>query len=907
MKASKYSHLSFFLLGCAILLSWSGAGQCAEKFHLRVDLTAPENRGKAIPVHDIAKLEYTDEGEVIHIGGIDPYVAGPFRDYPENTPLWFRVRVKSDTEGMMQVFWATESMPASEERAIRFSVNSGWGEYEVPMPSLGKGVQLRIDPPGDKGVCILAWLEFETRMVPVTPEWPQPPTQVVQKTDKTKTLQSGDLTLTYGSAGLGNFEVSVGGKPFARGLSNSLTGTLRNDEIQWTPYGKEAKGDLELQAKKDNLTAECSFVDADGGHWKFTQAFTPAKVEGAIDVETTITVDQDRNVVYLPVLMVFPGTGSFGAKKDQALLSGLEYLADEPSSSTADLKGLEAKRQVPDSVKITFPLMSIIEDGKYLGLIWEKSPNIAAVFDSPDRLFGSGGHVMGLIAPGSEGTNREEGNLLPYKGLMLKAGQPLVLKATLIGGKGESVVPAIEKYVQLRGLPKPPDPGTDLKDFLHLQARGWLESAIRRENTYVHSAAVQNMVYVAPYHPCAEVAMWMEWLALQEGSNALKEPLEKAAKETLAPLRHDDIIFSRLSHVPPPSIPLVFGDVEENLNRVRENVTNNLGRFNENGVVVYKPEPGKNDYGKTHYENHANGLTSMSLLQILEGATLLGDQVFIDKGLALLDQQKVYRNTVPRGAQTWEVPLHTPDILASANMIKCYVLGYQLTGKREYLEEAKYWAWTGLPFVYLVPPVEKRVGLYSTIAVYGATWWIAPVWMGLPVQWCGLVYAHALYGLNQAAPDPVWKQVADGITASGIQQVWPESDPNYRGLLPDSFHLRSQVRNLTAINPGTLLGTSAGNYWSSPLYTFHPFQENGVLLHVPGAVSEVQAAKNHLTFKAEGWPKAPYWMLLARVPSEPKVEADGRPVAKGEDCAYDAAAKRLILKVEGNPMVSVAW
>jgi len=240
-------------------------------------------------------------------------------------------------------------------------------------------------------------------------------------------------------------------------------------------------------------------------------------------------------------------------------------------------------------------------------------------------------------------------------------------------------------------------------------------------------------------------------------------------------------------------------------------------------------------------------------------------------------------------------------------MVKVYTLGYQLTGRKEFLEEARYWAWTGLPFVYLVPPVNKPIGLYSTIAVYGATWWIAPVWMGLPVQWCGLVYAHALYGLNQIDPNPIWKKVADGITASGIQMVWPESDPDYKGLLPDSLHLRTQGRNLTAINPGTLLGTSIGNYWSSPLYSLHSLLENGVLLHLPGTISDLESAANSLSFTAGGWPETPYWVLFARVPSEPKVEVNGDIVARGEDYAYDASAKRLILKVEGKPKVSVAW
>ena len=42
------------------------------------------------------------------------------------------------------------------------------------------------------------------------------------------------------------------------------------------------------------------------------------------------------------------------------------------------------------------------------------------------------------------------------------------------------------------------------------------------------------------------------------------------------------------------------------------------------------------------------------------------------------------------------------------------------------------------------------------------------VWLGLPVQWCGLVYADALYRLEPHDPKGPWKQLADGIAASGV-------------------------------------------------------------------------------------------------------------------------------------------
>ena len=79
---------------------------------------------------------------------------------------------------------------------------------------------------------------------------------------------------------------------------------------------------------------------------------------------------------------------------------------------------------------------------------------------------------------------------------------------------------------------------------------------------------------------------------------------------------------------------------------------------------------------------------------ILEGAALSGDRALIEQALRLLDQQTaLYAHTVPRGAQTWEVALHTQDILAAGRLVDAYVLGYLLSNDEKHLEQARYWAW----------------------------------------------------------------------------------------------------------------------------------------------------------------------------------------------------------------------
>ena len=100
-------------------------------------------------------------------------------------------------------------------------------------------------------------------------------------------------------------------------------------------------------------------------------------------------MDAPREVVFLPLFLMLPGHGSFGSLKGQGLFAGVEYLENEPSSSTADLnEKAGANRRVPDSARITFPLMAIQAHDRYVGLIWDRAPELAALFDSPDRIFG---------------------------------------------------------------------------------------------------------------------------------------------------------------------------------------------------------------------------------------------------------------------------------------------------------------------------------------------------------------------------------------------------------------------------------------------------------------------------------------------------------------------------------------
>jgi hypothetical protein len=147
------------------------------------------------------------------------------------------------------------------------------------------------------------------------------------------------------------------------------------------------------------------------------------------------------------------------------------------------------------------------------------------------------------------------------------------------------------------------------------------------------------------------------------------------------------------------------------------------------------------------------------------------------------------------------VPLHTPDILASAQAVWACVRAFELTGDRSHLDEARRWAITGLPFVYQWS--NRPIMMYATTPVLGATHWKSPNWIGLPVQWCGTVYAYALLLLAPHDSTLYWRHIAEGITICAEQMQYPDG-PSV-GTLPDVFVLQSQSRQPADINPGALV------------------------------------------------------------------------------------------------------
>lgn len=825
------------------------------------DFTRPEDCQGWQATHHVSGVRPLAEGLEITINGDDPYITGPARDFTVGQLLWMTIKLRSDQEGMAQVFYFDRA--PSEERSVRFPVRAGeWEEVRMPMPALGSRYHLRFDPPGTAGRVVLAKLVFEDRVSLTEPSWSG---FHARPEEDWLSVRAGETELLHGR-GFSEFAVRAGDRLMASGMPGGKIGYVSGGRQRWLDLTNAI---TEVRAEGAELVCKATVRDGDGAAWTLTHRFAPMEKEGGIRVTVSVSVDRTREVAFVPMLVLFPGSGTFGRAKTQGLFPGLEYLdGDEPSSSEADIVGPGSKRQVPDTLKVTIPLMAIAAGDRYVALAWRPEPHIAPLFDSPDRVFNSGGNVMGLLYPGSTGNDRPEGNLLPHGPVSLTGGATVSAECHILTGRGSNCVAAVKQYVRMNGLPPVPSLRLDLQEYVRLAAAGWLESEVRETDKFRHAWPGD----FAP-QPAADAAWMMEWLAAITKDAKLAAELTNAAAGALRQVRPESYNGSGVSHVRYPVTSLLYGHVAENVAHAREAGSALLKRFEPDGSVLYRP--GKTDYGRTHFARDANGLTAQSVAALLEHASISGDANLLKEGLRMLRAMDKFLGSAPRGAQTWECPLHTPDILASAYLVKAYVSGYELTGDRRLLESANYWAWTGVPFVYLVKPANRETGLYATIAVYGATSWVAPNWMGLPVQWCGLVYADALYQLNKHDGAGPWKQLADGIVISGIQQTFPIDSASRRGLLPDSYVLRAGVRQNPAINPGTVQAP-AMHYFGRPIYEFASCRLSGLLVHAPGAIRDLKEDERTVRFRIEGVIKDDARVLVSRCKAMPVITVNGR-------------------------------
>ncbi len=702
-------------------------------------------------------------------GEEDPWLEGPFVTIPgfgEAKKLKVILEAKCDGAGAFLLFYAAAGSGFSADAMASLTrVPGSDGTYKCFIPPVSERMRFRLDPPGSTGQVTVRTLSVEPLIQRAAPVFGKP--SAVNLTQDALCLKSGDVRIVHDPKRWNAFEFWIGEQKMAElNPAETLAYLDGKSVVTVSP----AAGETTSEKSEGGFTVRTRLQDGGGGVWQLARRVSAER--NTIRIETSIEVSQPREVIHLPWLTLFAGAGSFEESKDQALLPGVEYLDNEPSSNEKEIKGAEANRRMVDTYRLCYPLMALAAGGKWLSIEWQEGAiPLSPLFDSPDRVFDSGGHVMGLWSP-AVGDARFESEFVVYGGVRIKAGIKYSASALLCGGNGVSVTEAVASYVARHGLPSLPKFGNGFEDAVRLLSAGWLDSAGREGEMWRHAVWGKSF----PATKAEDAPAYMLWLAAHSKDSAFKTRLVETAQKAIAGLPAGSKAAHGISHVRRPTGALLYGDLEGLVKQSGAHAVQVANRLAD-GTARYNP--GKVDYASTLGSDHCNGYTAMSAEDMLISASLTGNEEAIKAALAVLDKMTAhYAGQVPRGAQPWEMPLHTPDIVASARLIRCYVLGYLLSGKPEYLEQARYWAWTGVTMVYLAPPTAGATGLYATIGVIGATNWRAPNWIGQPVQWCGLVYRSALEDLARIdeAYRSTWQTLARGITITGLQMCFPVDD-----------------------------------------------------------------------------------------------------------------------------------
>jgi hypothetical protein len=700
--------------------------------------------------------------------GVDPYVHSPV-DLPASEILVVKLRARFRTAGDAQFFWATDKhRGTSEKRTARFAVvqDGKWREYEAKLHVNGRLTGLRLDPGGGTGEVDVDWIRIHpARLHPLeiirVNSRPDAVTATVKNhSDKPLTFSVADtkhnapagktVKVTTSLTGEAPFEMAkvVVSSPGLPALSRSVCVYRPNAKAKWTEHRSD---DISLRVAADGSGAElrrggktvailAPLVQCDGVIPKLSLTEAKDAVHFAADgLRGSLTLSGAELAVEIQSDRAVEGPvlRAIGPLA-QGVFAGLEYLGKgESSSSKLDLE-IGYLRYQPDPLKVTWPLLAVVTDRATTALTWT-DPELQPRFAAPNFIDGASDHRMSLCGK--------------------------KISATILVAPPGDVTEAILWGVRKRGLPPLPKSPRSAKEQRALCLRAF-NGPLGNEKGWGH---------------CVE-EKWTRRFYADHASTVWR--LTGKVPEKDGPLVPGG------GHIQDETAFFVSGQANRWLGMQRRHASNLIKRQKPDGSFRYA---GK--YLRGHWEDTATGVCARPTMELLEFALQTGDAKAQAAGLKGLEFMKRFRT--PRGAQFWELSIHTPDILAAGHLVRAYVLGYELTGKQEHLAAARKWALSGLPFVYLWG--RYPIMPYATPPVFGATNWRAPLWIGRPVQWCGLAYA---YGLTKLAPHDRtldWRKVAEGILISGEQQQYPDGEK--AGCFPDILSLSTQERAGPTINP----------------------------------------------------------------------------------------------------------
>ncbi|MBI5394204.1 MAG: hypothetical protein HZA91_02790, partial [Verrucomicrobia bacterium] len=526
-------------------------------------------------------------------------------------------------------------------------------------------------------------------------------------------------------------------------------------------------------------------LTAERDGWRLAVKFTPIASQLVFAARYTLTAAAPRKLLAFDGPMLYAGEGNGCIAKTDALFPGLEWLVGgEESSSALDFAPdhPDRVRYVPHPAKVTIPLMAVRSAAGAVGLLWRDAMGQQPVFASPDNFEHRNGHLMGLMLP-TVADGLPENARECIEPVAMPAGAARAIEAEIfVQRDAPDALAAMDLWFKRNGVPEPmPIPRGSYIAEVAFSTRAYMQTLWDEEGQgwwpYRGGPALNNKVAPRPDF-CFDLLMASRLLPESKpelSAKCLGRANRIAEKAGFAPHTGDDLQFAS-------------GNAFTGVESLAQAAASAMSSQRDDGSWRFDADRKDEgvfkgyDYHELGADDAAElGTCARNAYTALRLARITGDGEALAAGLRAL--RFMQRFTVPRAAQVWEVPVHSPDILAASDAIEACLEAWWLTGDAAHLAQARRWARAGLPFVYQWNPPDKPWLRHASIAVFGASW-MKWSWIGRPVQWNGLRYANALLKLTPHDTGFPWQRVAEGILRSAMYQqstdekdiaLWPDS------------------------------------------------------------------------------------------------------------------------------------
>jgi len=627
------------------------------------------------------------------------------------------------------------------------------------------------------------------------------------------------------------------------------------------------------------LYFECSGHDDEGLTWEFDGTFTLYERSRRILVDYRLKPNRPVDLLRFSGPLLRVGDGAAGAAKEFAVFPGLEMLeGDEVSSSTRDADPPLNNRLVPHPYKVTIPAMAVQQKGVTTGILWDPlqpwqadgAPGVSAIFASPNFHDRQDNHLLGVFLPAVPDwvPENETSATVPYR----LGEDGIRLRSEMFVDPQGSAFDVAALYSEAFGTAKPVDAPRDDQAELLLSRDGFMVSTWDSES----EKSRHCVDWAAANSPGFATLLWYDYLAT--GEDSVKERVDLIARKTVEDEGFEGLASGANCHILRWELPFLLGHVAEGLVGAERQVTGVVDAQERDGS--WRFQPSGDDKAKLGRAGDAVlGTCAMNAVSVLKYARMTGDARASESGLRALAFMNQF--SIPRGGQSWECPLYEPDLLAAGFAVGAYLEGYVLTGDEAYRERAEYWAKTGLSFLYHWHVPDRPAMRYGSIPVFGTTAFVHS-WLGIPVQWNGLVYAYYIQRLPDSGPY-AWRMVAEGITNSAMHQQW--TDGELRGTYPDGLYDHCRAGKPPHLNPEDIMANLLALRGHDPDVSTQIVEVGGKRVHITSGarVDTASADAEALRFTLHGFPSHDSHVLIGNAPRIGRIEVDGSELSQVDD------------------------